>query len=126
MSRTWVLDFARPDEWINPNVREHWSVTAAKTRTWRKATAVHARAAGIPPLAGAHILAEFCFGDSRRRDLDNLSLKACIDGIVDAGVIADDDYRHLIGPDRRLGPKVKGLARIRITITELPTERTAA
>ena len=126
MSRTWVLDFARPDEWINPNIREHWAVTAAKTRTWRTATAVHARAANIPPLAGAHVLAEFCFADGRRRDLDNLSLKACIDGIVDAGVIADDDYRHLIGPDRRLGPRVTGLARIRITITELDLTEGAA
>ena len=38
----------------------------------------------------------FTPADSRARDPLNLvaSLKACEDGIVDAGVIADDDFRH--------------------------------
>jgi hypothetical protein len=36
------------------------------------------------------------------------TFKACVDGIVDAAVIADDDSTRLIGPDMRRGPAVKG------------------
>jgi hypothetical protein len=28
MSRSWVLDFPRPDEWISANERTHWAVTS--------------------------------------------------------------------------------------------------
>lgn len=40
----------------------------------------------------------------RRRDAHNLgpTFKACIDGMVRAGLLADDDDRHLVGPDPRV------------------------
>lgn len=117
--RVFVLDFPRPDEWITDNQREHWAVTAAKTRTWRAASAAYARAAGIPHLDRAHILAELCFTSTHRRDPDNYSVKAAVDGLVDAGVFDDDDHTRVIGPDKRLGPKVAGIARLRLTITEV-------
>lgn len=46
----------------------------------------------------------------RRRDAANWypSFKAAVDGIVDAGVLDDDDHTHLLGPDMRLGSVVKG------------------
>jgi len=41
--------------------------------------------------------ARFYFKQNRRRDPDNAigSLKAAYDGIVDAGLVADDDYEHM-------------------------------
>ncbi|GAA2686217.1 hypothetical protein GCM10010400_58130 [Streptomyces aculeolatus] len=36
------------------------------------------------------------------------SFKAATDGLVDAGVVADDNHLHVLGPDMRLGPVVDG------------------
>lgn len=36
------------------------------------------------------------------------SFKAAVDGIVDAGLLEDDDHTRVVGPDMRLGAKVKG------------------
>ena len=51
------------------------------------------------------------------------TVKALIDGIVDASVLADDDDRHLEGPDMRRGtpdPAMPaGWHRITLTITNL-------
>jgi Holliday junction resolvase RusA-like endonuclease len=53
-----------------------------------------AKEAGVPaqPFQKAHITITFVSGDRIRRDIDNLfaAMKPYIDGIVDAGVIADD------------------------------------
>lgn len=126
MSRQWVLDFPRPDEWISANERTHWAVKAAKTRAWRAAAAVHARAARIPRLDRAHVLAEVCMTDHRRRDALNWAptVKAAVDGLTDAGCWVDDDAAHVVGPDLRIGPAVKGRARLRLTITELDPKET--
>jgi hypothetical protein len=45
-----------------------------------------------------------------RRDPANWypSFKAAVDGLVDAGLLEDDDHTRLVGPDMRLGRKVKG------------------
>ena len=80
-----------------------------------------ARAARVPRLERAHVLAEYQPPDGRRRDPANWypSFKACIDGLIDAGVLPDDDAAHLDGPDMRLGePYPKG--RLVLTVTELP------
>jgi Holliday junction resolvase RusA-like endonuclease len=124
MSREWVLDFPRPDEWISANERTHWAVKAAKVRTWRQAAAVHARNAHIPMLDRASVLVEPCWTSKRRRDASNIAptAKAAIDGLTDAGVWADDDDDHVTGVTFRNGPVVKGVARLRLTITELPEE----
>jgi Holliday junction resolvase RusA-like endonuclease len=119
--RSWVLDFPRPDEWISANERTHWAVKAAKVRSWRQAAAVHARAAKIPQLARASVLVEPCWTTARRLDPANLAptSKACLDGLTDAGVWLDDDSEHVVAVTFKRGPRVKGLARLRLTITEL-------
>jgi hypothetical protein len=42
---------------------------------------------------------DFFFKDRRRRDVYNAAqaMKAAIDGCVDAGIIIDDDWKHLSG-----------------------------
>jgi hypothetical protein len=118
---TYVLDIARPDEWISANERTHWAVKAAKTRAWRAKFAAEARE--LPHMERVHILAEIRSATTRRRDASNLAptVKAAIDGIVDAGVIDDDDDNHVTGVEFRNGERATGIARLRITITDLTT-----
>ena len=49
------------------------------------------------PWQKVEVKAHFYFKDKRRRDPDNAtgSLKAAYDGIVDAGLVEDDDYEHM-------------------------------
>lgn len=62
--------------------------------------------------------AVFFFKTARRRDEDNAmgSLKAAYDGIVDSGLVPDDDYKHM----RRGMPKFyvdKKFPHVELTIT---------
>ena len=63
-----------------------------------------------------------------RRDLHNYmpTLKALVDGLVDAGLLPDDDARHLQGPDMRLDPrhthKRMGIPMCSIRFTVMPYE----
>jgi hypothetical protein len=77
-------------------------------------------------LPAVHIIARCHATDARRRDVGNLypSAKALVDGLVDYGLIPDDDDRHLIGPDMRRGAQVSkrqypGGGLIVVTIVEL-------
>ncbi|MGN6245144.1 MAG: hypothetical protein ACTHQ3_15940 [Motilibacteraceae bacterium] len=117
-----VLDVARPDDWISANERTHWAVKAAKTKVWRQRFAVEARE--LPRMNRVHILAEIrAASTGRRRDATNLAptVKAAVDGIVDAGVIPDDNDTIVIGTEFRNGEKATGLARLRLIITDLST-----
>ena len=48
--------------------------------------------------------------DRRRRDVANIhpTVKALIDGCVDAGLLTDDSDRHLVGPDLRVSDELCG------------------
>lgn len=94
--------------WLSENQRLFWAVRSQRTRGWRLAAAWAAKQEQLPRLEYARIVCELRFTDSRRRDPGNWAptAKACVDGLVDAGVFADDNHRHVLGPDMRLGPKV--------------------
>jgi hypothetical protein len=63
-----------------------------------------------PLLQHAYILGVIHPGSRRRIDPANFypSFKAAVDGLVDAGVLEDDDHTRVVGPDMRIGPIVKG------------------
>jgi crossover junction endodeoxyribonuclease RusA len=114
-----VTDVSRPYElfvpaaglkWINSNDRLLWMQKARYVRAWRERTWYVAKAAHLPVIERAHVLAELQFADSRRRDPANWAptAKACVDGLVDAGVFRDDDHTRVLGPDLRLGERVIG------------------
>lgn len=114
---------------LNANQGLHWRTRTKRTKAIRQAAAQLARALGVPPLQRAHIFAEYLPTDGRRRDPANWapSAKAAVDGLVDARVLLDDDAKHLIGPDMRLGtlaPLVNGQRRGRLLlrILELPAD----
>lgn len=94
-------------KWINANQRLFWRVRSERTKAWRAETAVRAQLHQLKPLPKAHIVAELRFPTNARRDPANWAptAKACVDGLVDANVLQDDNHKFLIGPDMRIGPK---------------------
>ena len=97
-ARTWTLRFTAPAEWLSANKRYKRRPDVA-IRAWRQATTVHARAAKLPQgLSRVSVYATLHFTNRLRRDAHNyvLVVKSCIDGLVDYGLIGDDDRRHLL------------------------------
>jgi crossover junction endodeoxyribonuclease RusA len=93
-------------------------VKANRVKAWREA----ARAAvpeglsfDVPVRIEAHIWKP----RRGRYDPNNLAgtTKSCVDGFVSAGLLKDDDWNHVIGPDHRHGGI--GAAGILFLITEL-------
>jgi len=110
---------------LTANQRMHHHERARIVRILRRAAADAAASQGAPRLERAHIVVHVAWPDRRRRDAHNLyvTAKACIDGLVDYGLIPDDDDTHLIGPDFRVDPELSGIRRAtRLTfhIKEVP------
>ena len=102
---------------VSANERGHWAKRHERTRYWRHLTAVRAR--GAEPFAGrAHVTVTISWPDKRRRDVANYhpTVKACVDGMVDAGIFVDDSDRYIEGPDLRRG---YGRWGVDITATEI-------
>lgn len=93
-------------QWITANQRLFWRVRSVRTKEWRKAAHDQAKAQQLPHIEKAAVVAEMRFADARRRDPANWAptAKAIVDGLVDAGVFTDDNYRYVTGPDMRIGP----------------------
>lgn len=116
------LEFLAPAKLISSNQRLHHYLRNSLTQTWRQAAFVYARHAKLRPLQRAHIVIHVGFPDGRKRDINNYQLtgKAIIDGLVDYGLLPDDNDAHLVGPDMRPAPKVSTLVpTIRVDITDL-------
>ena len=74
-----------------------------------------------PPRWGKAVYkAVFLFPDARRRDPDNCiaSLKAYLDGIADAGLVANDCDLWPVRPEIRQCARISRMPRVEITITE--------
>lgn len=104
-----VIEVPAPTRWINANDRSHWARRARLTKLWRNMTAARAREVhNGPPLPGlVRIECRVHKTTNRPYDIENLSLtgKACVDGLRDAGVIAEDTIKHVAGVDMRDGGK---------------------
>jgi len=100
--KTGKLKPANP--WLNANHRGHRIPEAKKIAAWREAATKAAE--GIAPLrTPVHITAHIFKTRGGIYDPNNLNVtsKACVDALVACGVLAADDYHHVIGPDHRHG-----------------------
>ncbi|RKT82736.1 hypothetical protein SAMN05421805_104207 [Saccharopolyspora antimicrobica] len=84
------LPYERPP--LTANQRMHWRPKAEITKNVRHTAATLSRDAKVPALGRCAVRLVWTVTDRRRRDADNLvpTLKACADGLVDAGVVTDD------------------------------------
>ena len=68
-----------------------WEYQAVKKR-WAQLIALTCRPKPPKPLKSAVVRITYHFPDKRRRDPDNYSGKMILDGLVRAGIIADDSF----------------------------------
>lgn len=99
ISRRWRLEHrARP--WTtNAERRMHHHERAALVAEWRQAFAVLARAERIPRLERVVVVGMQVLASRRSRPDVGACLpavKAAVDGLVDAGVLVDDDPDHVV------------------------------
>lgn len=121
MSRVQQFTIKAPAPWINSNQRLHRMATAKLTALWRAAGLVRASHGDLEPWTEpVHIMAYIDKPRNGRYDPNNLwpTVKAIVDGLVEAGLLADDDHKHVIGPDMRHGGK--GPAAVTLVIQPLP------
>ena len=113
---TVTITIPAPCAWLNSNDRRHRMAEQKLVREWRSAAREAARE--LPALDWpVNVTAHVWKPRGGRYDPGNLypTAKACLDGIVDAGLLPDDDHKHVTGPDMRHGGK--GEAALVFTIT---------
>lgn len=104
---------------LSLNSRIHWAAKARITSSVRRTTSWLCK-----PLGAANqiqVTLTYYPKDSRRRDADNLvaTLKPICDGIVDAGVVTDDDPAHMIKDMPVIAAADPKDPRLELTITVL-------
>ncbi|HAY43204.1 MAG TPA: hypothetical protein DCY59_06460 [Micrococcaceae bacterium] len=105
-----------PSEWLNSNQRKHRMQDAGLVATWRELG--RQSALGLPPITvPVRIVAHIWRARNGRYDPNNwnATTKPIVDGLVEAGLLVDDNFNYVIGPDHRHGGK--GEPRIVLTIT---------
>lgn len=132
MRPIWTLDeiLIPSAQMLSLNDRGDRRRTTPTVKNLRTTAMIRARAAGIGQSDKLRLVAWLRFPDARRRDPHNYmpTLKAMVDGFVDAGVLTDDDKHHLQGPDPRcdsLAPmtaKCLGSKMVGITFEAYPFE----
>jgi crossover junction endodeoxyribonuclease RusA len=96
MTSSWTIRLPYSTPPLTLNGRQHWATKARAVKEVRSTTATLARVLRIPACERIHVTLHYIPRDGRRRDQDNIvaTLKPCIDGLVDAGIVPDDspDY----------------------------------
>lgn len=89
-----ILTVENGRKWMSLNDRDQWPARHAKAAKWRK----YAASFDVPHFQ--HVLVEARIWKPRngRYDPHNLipTLKHIIDGFVDAGLVPDDDHKHMV------------------------------
>lgn len=122
-SKPWVLTFPAGTKLLTANemrAKGHWSKFYTIIRSWRAMSCLIAEQQKIPLLEKVKIRAVYHPPDNRRRDTSNIfpTIKAAVDGIVDAGVLKDDSDKYVISVEMVRGSNVK-LGQLVIEIIEV-------
>lgn len=121
-----VVTFPAPGPLMSLNDRTHWAARARTTKAWRR-TAARAAWRIRPPRhqPRSTVAVELPVRDRRRRDPHNYTptLKAIVDGLVDAGLWPDDtpDHVHTLEPTLRVDRSYGG-GDVVVRITPAPSE----
>ncbi|MCF1592441.1 MULTISPECIES: hypothetical protein [Streptomyces] len=120
-ARTWRIELPTGLTLMTSNERLHHLQRSDRTRALRQAARIAAQVARVPHLERAYVTCYLRAKDRRRRDPGNWypSAKAALDGVVDAGVLTDDDATRVIGPDMRLGEVLKTGPQLVLVVTDL-------
>ena len=98
----WLLSFKAPAKVWSINERMHWSVRAKLVEQWRTGTALAARGLNEKPGRWYVQLSLPFRRNSERRDPHNFTgsvVKACVDGLTDAGLWPDDIPQYVVVGD---------------------------
>ena len=120
--RTFTIALPAGLKLLSLHGREHWAERARRTEALKKAAWAMALQAKIPRLERVAVTVEYQPRDLRHYDAENTcapSGKACLDGIVAAGVLEDDECpRYVTGIWCTIGqPYPKG--RLVLHLTEI-------
>lgn len=88
---------------LSANDKMHWAARSRLTkqlRQWGYLLGREGEGVARLGLTHARVEVEFAYPDRRRRDRSNLAptVKALMDGLIDAGLLPDDADRFLDGP----------------------------
>ena len=95
------LELPKLADWLNLNVNLHWVPRNKRVQAWRHGAHIMSRQAKLPKGLQRVEVDAYVWKNSRRQyDPHNLmpTLKPVIDGLVDYGLIPDDNTTHLAGP----------------------------
>lgn len=106
----------------NDGRRMHWGAISSRTKEIREYVATLSER--IPRMEQARIVVTAAYPTAGRQDPANLSgtvSKAAIDGLVDAGVLPDDDSKHLVEVAFRRDPEKtrRGWYQLKIEVIEV-------
>lgn len=123
MTWTITVDHLQP---ITLNQRfGHWAQRNRAVQEWRSAVGWAAKEQRIPPLGRVHVTLRLTPPTRRRRDQDNYvaTLKCALDGLRDAGVLADDTPEHVLwSAPHLLEPDGSKRWRVNLTIAAMASE----
>lgn len=98
---------------LTANDRLHWAARSRLTkqlRQWGYLLGREGEGVARLGLQHARVEIEFAYPDRRRRDRSNLAptVKALMDGLIDAGLLPDDADRFLDGPHTVIAEHLAG------------------
>lgn len=122
LPRTWTIEMPAALKLLSPNSRYHWSERARRAANLKQAAWAMALSRRLPHLERVSVAVEYQPPDGRHRDADNAAAasgKPCIDGLVAAGVLDDDESpRYVTEVTYRIGAPHPG-GRLVLHITEV-------
>lgn len=127
-TRTHILELSFDKPPLTLNFRGHWAEKARLTKQIRTEVHLRARAANLPRgLDHIIITLHYQPRDNRRRDPSNLMLtqKSCLDGLVDYGLVPDDNPTYVEEHMPKIHPVDKTPRRSRLWL-EITVEEVVA
>jgi crossover junction endodeoxyribonuclease RusA len=106
MNRIFKISFPEGMPLLNANGREHWTKRAHLTSDIRMTA--RNLSGNIPRLDKVKLRWLYFPPDNRKRDTGNLypSFKAALDGLVDSGVLDDDNDKHVLSIEMARGDHI--------------------